>query len=1211
MTPTDPGSAGELHVSITGDITALLSALDQAQQAAATAGTEIAQALSASATQGFDFGDKLAEQFSQASAASEAAGAMISTNLEQVATAETAVAENSHAAASGIVNVGESAHAASEGLHEAGNAFEALVEHAVHFLELVGVTLALEEIAREALLAVSATQQLTQSLTFLTGSSIQAAMDVEELKKVAVDLHVPFEQLYTDMQRVGPALGGFQAALPLFQGAAAAAHTLGLSFEEMVSKLDRIAISGTVSSRVLASMQLTLEDLNNATKSIGFGDSFKALDSVADRIAVIDEVMKRFAGDNALYAETLAAKWTDFRNQFGFAMEGIGAALEPVAAAFLEFVQFALASIIPVIEELATAFGQAFAEIARASGPLVAALKEIAGAAVAEMLSGLAGAIKALGEFATAATEATAKILDLIPGLHGFSQAVHDLTGMSLVSWLKEVAAQTVDFLFHFREIEAILRLATAGLHLFGNEAANTGEMTKTLDHHFAGFGETLGGVELKLKSTKDKFKDVSDELTGFGDRIEKAIQDLPALLEAVGQKIDKAITFDKFEKGLIDLNQIIDTETKAATKNLDALIESMKRTAAGQTEEGQNLIKILEDERAAIAAFVADRAFEDLGNQIDRYAEKSEADAARLQTANLDILSSLQALALASRNTDLQFSNIFDPAVQASVRLNEALKRLKIDGVEDLSVAAAHAAADFDVMLQAGTLSAGKIELGFERVYQSLVKLKTSDAMEKLSEEAAKFQASAQFASLALGDQYSWETKILQSEIQMAAARGESADKVLELTMNLEKVKIQQGILRDQTMGLSDLYSGMMKAFGDAWTGVEKGIAGAIVSGQSFGQVMQNVLTQLETKLTELVVKFFLDGLKDAILQNTSALEGFGKLFSSLFGGAAAGGGAVSGSADKAAGVVQQALQQTMSTVLSLVSALGSVITAISSIIGNFQMSHMNKLLGEMEVTTRGILNTLAGGDGVAAWTKLSGQYLGDIDQFLQGDLMGILVHISSDLDSIADNVMRLGTNTSGGSQGTSQQTSAGFSSTASAFSSSMAAMSQAVTTFTPNADNFNTAVAKGTEGIANFNSYMQAGATYAAQLLTSSPPYKGVLSAPPILGSMGAPVSGELLDANGKPRPYNGVMATAPTLGSMGAPVSGELGRPYNGAESTGSFVNHQPGSAGWNTGPMAPGSIVQVIFTGNAITSQDSAQRLAATMVAALRNNASLKL
>lgn len=1267
MTPSDPGSAGELHVAVTGDITNLLAALDEAAKAGTQAGEEIGASFAASTTQM----DLFAESVTTAATAMQQLKLFDTDSIEATSAAFGSLDDNfkkigddAETAGASVEHVGEGVKHAGEAAQEAGNQFEALAEHALHFLEMVGVTLAFEEIAREALLAVSATQQLEQSLTFFTGSAATAAADIEQLKTAAIGLHVPFEQMFADMQRIGPALGGFQAALPLFEGAANAAHALGLSFDEMVSKLDRMALSGVASARVLASIQLSVKDLDEATKSLNLGDAFKDLTTVADRVSVLDEVMKKFAGDNELYAETLKAKWTDFRNQFGLAMDGIGTALEPIAAALLEFVSTVLQDLVPVFSALASLSSSVVAPALRDLSDAFKGLSEMFGGA---NLVAIVAATTAIFGFGTAVQGAGVAVagFELGTWLYNNSSAFKAF-GDSIadsIGWLKSFLLQNeedIRILAALGDAEAkaklaiieegaavsqlVAKLAERGIVIaqgtksldeyaraLSAAAASYGGVTAAVDKHSAAlqkiidqqtkleeqaatakkaldeaatdlakgtisqldynralaeYDKALAAVNAKLPKTKEVFKDVSDELIRDGEAVEKAITGLPGVLEAAGEKIDKAITFDKFEKGLIDLNQVVDTETKAATKNLDALILSMKNSAAGQTEEGQNLIKILEDQRAAVAHFVADRAFEDLGKQIDDYTAKSEADAERLQTINIGLLESFKTFGALGRDTGAVFQNIFDPAVQASVKLNEALKRLKVDGVEGLSVAASHAVADFNVVLDGfdrGVISADTLESSYQKVFIALGKLGTSTAIKDLADATDRYVQDLIKANAPWGVILAAQEAALKKEIDIAAARGLSDNVLLDMSIHLEKIKMDQMILRDQTMGLSDLFTGMVHALGTAWDGLEKGIADSIVAGQGFGKAMEAVLTQLETKITELAVKFFLDELRDSILKNTDALGEFGKLFHSLFGSAATPG--APGQAPKPAepNQVGGALAQTASSLMNVINLIANIVQAISDIVIAFEIARTNTLLGEIEVTSRQIFNTLSGSAGISASSYLAAQLLQDIDNWNQGVAQSLLVSISSDLDGIAGTLVKLLDVVVAGGLGANSEmkSSASFSSHAAAFAESIQATSEAVTTFAPAIDDYSTAIQKAAEGTAQYNAAIADAASNISQMTMMSGAAAQVAAA-----SAGVALSTI-------PRQAGAMSVPTPFLPSLP------------------SFATPSVGASNSSTLGQTQSPYINLTITGNAITSQDSAQKLAATMVAALRNNAGLKL
>lgn len=163
---------------------------------------------------------------------------------------------------------------------------------------------------------------------------------------------------------------------------------------------------------------------------------------------------------------------------------------------------------------------------------------------------------------------------------------------------------------------------------------------------------------------------------------------------------------------------------------------------------------------------------------------------------------------------------------------------------------------------------------------------------------------------------------------------------------------------------------------------------------------VLKPVLTPIIDVLTNDVLKPILDALGIAIpsaisggastasaiatAANTVQLDLNTGALTALTGavGAAAGTSAASagvgaaGSAASAGGGIFSSVTDALTGSLgAIVNVISGAVTAISSVIGNFQMSHMNKLLGEMEITTREINNVVGknGAESIFGYTKAS----------------------------------------------------------------------------------------------------------------------------------------------------------------------------------------------------------------------------------------------
>jgi hypothetical protein len=232
------------------------------------------------------------------------------------------------------------------------------------------------------------------------------------------------------------------------------------------------------------------------------------------------------------------------------------------------------------------------------------------------------------------------------------------------------------------------------------------------------------------------------------------------------------------------------------------------------------------------------------------------------------------------------------------------------------------------------------------------------------------------------LMEQLDIQDKILQLEIKHATAIGASGTATLQLTQQLEGVRIKEQAIYDQTMGLSNLYQDMVKAFGAAWDSAAKGIGDAIVSGQNFGQVMTSVFDTLKKSISEFVTQYLMGMLKDALLSNGELMKTFNSIFNGIF----ASGGSIStglaqtskaftdsstvmvssfGNATNAvqsgAQSMSSAMAQTATSVTNsaatMLSGLNLIATAIGAIAGIFsaiELAHTNTLLSRIEESTR-----------------------------------------------------------------------------------------------------------------------------------------------------------------------------------------------------------------------------------------------------------------
>lgn len=182
--------------------------------------------------------------------------------------------------------------------------------------------------------------------------------------------------------------------------------------------------------------------------------------------------------------------------------------------------------------------------------------------------------------------------------------------------------------------------------------------------------------------------------------------------------------------------------------------------------------------------------------------------------------------------------------------------------------------------------------------------------------------------------------------------------------------------------------------------TDLSRGITDVIFKGGKLGDMFVNVAKQAAQSITRLLIE-------GALTKLTSKLLDVGGLMGKVFGGAtsvggsvfsaasSAGGsvagaaGSIGGGAAGAAGSVGGAVASGGTT--AIVGAVAGVVSAVSSVIGNFQMAHMNTALGRIEESTRYVKIWTGEQSQSLLWcAQKSTEYLGYAVKSL--DMIGLL---------------------------------------------------------------------------------------------------------------------------------------------------------------------------------------------------------------------------
>lgn len=161
------------------------------------------------------------------------------------------------------------------------------------------------------------------------------------MKELAGANALSFPQLLTAAQRMTAMGMTVEQVNATVQRTADIAFASGRSFDEVSNSMERMALSGTLNNRQLVQLGVSMDDFVKALEDLGSMEDlnaetatkmFKALD-MEDRLKVIDDATKKFAGDGKQAVDTLSGSWQNLKTQFDLAMDGMGEKMATTATA--------------------------------------------------------------------------------------------------------------------------------------------------------------------------------------------------------------------------------------------------------------------------------------------------------------------------------------------------------------------------------------------------------------------------------------------------------------------------------------------------------------------------------------------------------------------------------------------------------------------------------------------------------------------------------------------------------------------------------------------------------------------------------------------------------------------------------------------------------------------------------------------------------------
>lgn len=478
-------------------------------------------------------------------------------------------------------------------------------------------------------------------------------------------------------------------------------------------------------------------------------------------------------------------------------------------------------------------------------------------------------------------------------------------------------------------------------------------------------------------------------------------------------------------------------------TTTINQLLDAMQKTSNPKTLQGlQDSINLLAKLQTQLQAVVDQKAFDALGAQLDglltKYPHALDTMGAATQQWAAGVVAATQKARDSFENlTDKQVIDDFENSLKG---LSESADKLANDF--NVSVGKMHTAAAEQVKItvdwreEVGKLANSYMEMTTLATKYHLNEI--SSLAQELTDLKGLLTLQQQF-NVPLSQQLATEAKLLQTQIDMGAATGETAQQTLEWQQQLSAVQIKQNLLKQDTLALANLYKDMVSEFGKAWDNLGKNIGDALVDGQNFGAAISKVFDDLKKSLAELVTNYLLGELKRAFLENTDAVNAFGKVFSGIFGGGESGGGLLKAGFDTASKASEQfsevsvsyfgqagdavknfsqtasssmssaanSVSQSAAKMVSGLSVVASVVTAIASIFSAIELMHTNTLLDRIEHETARMAIYLGDQSQSILWsTQTSAAMLTYIHETIvqmSGDLQAIRATLTSILGVVA----------------------------------------------------------------------------------------------------------------------------------------------------------------------------------------------------------------
>jgi len=781
------------------------------------------------------------------------------------------------------------------------------------------VSIPLAGVSVAALKMANSMEQASMAFKTMMGSSDAAKIHLEDLKKFAAQTPFEFADLVLASKRM-QALG-FTAdqVIPSLRSIGNAAAALGSGKEgidRITTALGQMMAKGKVQAeemRQLAEAGIPAWKILAATLNTDVAGAMKlveqrAVDASVAVPALLAGMTQKFGGLMEQQMQTIGGMWSNLKDQIGFTLADIGKAMTPWAKDIMVNV---LTPMLDRVKELAAGFAAMGPKAQTASLGLGALA--IAGP---PLIAALGYMIQGIGSFG----KALSGVIPLITSPAGIAVAV----GVTLVG------ALSAGYL-KLRSVNEELNKTSANSEQFqrakaAQAASGIVGPVNSADWNNYDIVSEKGGKALSHGITVAPMVDAKDAMAAAARAAQEFAAAWSKALSSLGIESSK---FREMESALAMLGTQLRAHGVEVPKTtsvywlLNQAVQAGILTAdqaaqatSAWTKEWQRMhpvaVMAAEDmsvNRANVQAFdSAMRAAEAAGGE---NWVKRVSDSFRELTTGISSLPPPK----------VWFDQVAQAAESAAVKVQMAFLTLGIKSQEELQETAREARKAYDIIASAATSTALDIERAWVRMIE---------------------------AQIAAGDKLPPATLAQYEKVK--AATGDATKRVdSQWKAALKQVSTA---VNDLSRSLTDVIFGT-KSIGEAFTDLGKTIVRIILE-----QIIANGISKLMSGL---------EGLLDKL---GSVGKAFGGIFGTASTSAGAGVGSSISSAGGGGGAAASALAGGASGVGGIITMITQAATAVSSIIGNFQMMGMNKTLDLIEASTR--YTWLSVGSGPASISEM-----------------------------------------------------------------------------------------------------------------------------------------------------------------------------------------------------------------------------------------------